>query len=79
MKPKLARNNKVKKLPKEKSTVKAALLRAIDDARNAKWDKVFIIGGGKDNTRYTVRHTSNTDLELLGLIEIGKSIIYRDI
>ncbi len=78
MKLKIVKNNKVKRLPKEKSTVKAALLRAIDDARTDKWDKVFIVGGRKDGTKYSTRHTSNSDLELLGLIEIAKSIIYKD-
>lgn len=78
MKPKIINNNKVKKLPKEKATVKAALLRAMDDAQKDSWDKVFIIGASK-NSKFTARHTATKDIELLGLVEIGKSIIYKDI
>lgn len=78
MKPKLVRDRKVQKLSREKSTVKAALQRALDDSHKEGWKTVFIVGGSKE-TGYRTRHTATPDIELLGLIEIGKSIIYKDV
>jgi len=73
---KLASNNKVKKLPRERNTVKAALLRAMDDAQKDEWKKVIIVGISK--TKTAIRHTTENDMTLLGLLETGKQLIYRD-
>jgi hypothetical protein len=77
MKIKIASDNRVKKLPREKSTVKAALLRAFDDAQKDAWKKCIVVGKRKDNT-YGIRHTCEADDVLLGMLAIAEHIITRD-
>lgn len=73
---KIAKINKVKKLPKEKGTVKGALLRAMDDARKEKWSKVIIFGVGETKNR--LRHSAEFDFTLLGMLDSAKDMILHD-
>lgn len=70
----IVKNTKVVKLSKEKSTVRGALQRALDDSHREGWKKVIIIGNYETNG-YRLRHTKEADHVLLGLLEMGKGMI----
>lgn len=50
-KPKLVKNTKHVKFPREAKTVESALRKAMHHARQESWDKVIIIGEGKNDAR----------------------------
>lgn len=74
---KLVKNVKVVKLPKSKPSVKSTLRKAALHAEKEGWNRIIIIGEGKDSARGLY---SNMDYyTAIGMLEIEKSNSVKDI
>jgi len=74
---KIVKNVKIAKLSRERSTVRGALQRGLDDSYKNGWKRVLIIGQTHDG-RVSLHHTEEADEILLGLLDKGKLAIYKE-
>ena len=74
---KLVKSTKIVKLPQATSKVHGTLKRAMREAQEKGWDKVIIIGQGKDDSG-SWRHSSMSDLVALGMLEKVKHSMLTD-
>ncbi len=75
--PKLVKNSKHVKFPREGKTVEHALRRAAHFARQEGWDKIIIIGEGKSRTR-TVSNIKDCYIAI-GMMHTEIALCVKDI
>jgi hypothetical protein len=72
---KLVKNAKVKP-PQLKRGVKSIFVRALGKAAEQNWDRVIIIGQGKEKGSW--QHTPMEDAIVIGMLELSKKYILDD-
>lgn len=76
MHPKLVKNTKIIKLPCAKNTVRSIARTALMKADRQSWDKIIIIGQGKEfGSWYS---SAISDHELVGILECIKNDILNN-
>lgn len=75
-KPVLAKHNKKLKFPSQSRSVKSAMERAVAKSKEQKWNKVIVIGLGKDHGHYF--HSYMNEAYVLSMLEDVKYLIIKE-
>ena len=73
---KLAKNSRIARFPSQSGSVKAAMERAINKAKEQKWSKVVVIGQGKNGGHFF--HSRMNTHDLIGFMEDVRYLVMRD-